>query len=99
MRIIAKFGKIVKNEGVKRKTHNIVSYDQRYFLYFAPPIWNTLPQQVHSSDSVSTFTFSVLPIKKRLDSLFICVFSAISCVDGERVLCSWSMFCNCNNVL
>ena len=33
----------------------LVSYGQRSFAYSAPSDWNSLPQQVRSSDNVSTF--------------------------------------------
>ena len=32
-----------------------VSYGQRSFSYSSPSAWNSLPQQVRSSDNVSTF--------------------------------------------
>ena len=43
------------NSVLRRPTVRTVSYGQRYFAYSAPSAWNALPQQVRSSDNVSTF--------------------------------------------
>ena len=45
------------NSILRRPSVRTVSYGQRYFAYSAPSAWNALPQQVRSSDSVSTFRF------------------------------------------
>ena len=43
------------NSVLRRPSVRTVSYGQRSFVYSAPSAWNALPQQVRSSDSVSTF--------------------------------------------
>ena len=43
------------NSVLRRPSVRTVSYGQRSFAYSAPSAWNALPQQVRSSDSVSTF--------------------------------------------
>ena len=43
------------NSVLRRPSVRTVSYGQRYFAYSALSAWNALPQQVRSSDSVSTF--------------------------------------------
>ena len=43
------------NSVLRRPSVRTVSYGQRYFAYSAPSSWNSLPQQVRSSDNVSTF--------------------------------------------
>ena len=43
------------NAVLRRPSVRTVSYGQRSFAYSAPSAWNALPQQVRSSDSVSTF--------------------------------------------
>ena len=43
------------NSVLHRPSVRTVSYGQRSFAYSAPSAWNALPQQVRSSDSVSTF--------------------------------------------
>ena len=42
------------NSVLRRPSALTVSYGQRSFAYSAPSAWNALPQQVRSSDSVST---------------------------------------------
>ena len=43
------------NSVLRRPSVRTVSYGQRSFAYSAPSAWNSLPQQVRSSDNVSTF--------------------------------------------
>ena len=43
------------NSVLRRPSVRTVSYGQRSFSYSAPSAWNSLPQQVRSSDKVSTF--------------------------------------------
>ena len=43
------------NSVLRRPSVRTVSYGQRSFSYSAPSAWNSLPQQVRSSDNVSTF--------------------------------------------
>ena len=43
------------NSFLRRLSVRTVSYGKRSFAYSAPSAWNALPQQVRSSDSVSTF--------------------------------------------
>ena len=43
------------NSVPRRPSVRTVSYGQRSFAYSAPSAWNSLPQQVRSSDNVSTF--------------------------------------------
>ena len=43
------------NSVLRRPSVRTVSYGQRSFAYSAPSAWNAFPQQVRSSDSVSTF--------------------------------------------
>ena len=43
------------NSVLRRPSVRTVSYGQRAFSYSAPSAWNSLPQQVRSSDKVSTF--------------------------------------------
>ena len=42
------------NSVLRRPSVRTVSYGQRSFAYSAPSTWNSLPQQVRSSDKVST---------------------------------------------
>ena len=43
------------NSVLRRPSVRTVSYGQRSFAYSAPTAWNALPQQVRSSESVSTY--------------------------------------------
>ena len=43
------------NSVLRRPSVRTVSYGQRSFSYSAPSAWNSLPQQIRSSDNVSTF--------------------------------------------
>ena len=43
------------NSVLRRPSVRTVSYGQRSFAYSAPSAWTSLPQQVRSSDNVSTF--------------------------------------------
>ena len=46
---------ISHNSVLRRPSVRTLAYGQRSFAYSAPSTWNSLPQQVRSSDSVSTF--------------------------------------------
>ena len=43
------------NSVLRRPSVRTVSYGQRSFAYSAPSAWNSLPQQIRSSDNVSIF--------------------------------------------
>ena len=89
------------NSVLRRPSVRTVSYGQRSFAYSAPSAWNSLPQQVRSSDNVSTFrsrtklTFSVLPTNCLNVSVVICFpQSFISCAVGWVGV--FAMFCQCS---